>query len=272
MLCFPNAKINIGLSITEKRPDGYHNLETVFYPVSIRDALEIIPSASASNIYLSGLEVSGDSNNNLVWKAFELLQQDFPSLVNPLEIHLHKAIPMGAGLGGGSADGAFMLSMLNDFFDLQLSQSQLEGYALQLGSDCPFFIPNKPIFATGRGEVMEAIDLDLSKYSIQLICPKIHISTAAAFKGIKPGHVSFSLKELSNLAIEEWKHHVYNDFEKSLFPLYPVLEQIKNQLYEHGAIYASLSGTGATVYGIFQKPGKAQILIDTEFSDFCLDL
>ncbi len=267
MLRFPNAKINIGLFITEKRSDGYHNLETIFYPVNVKDGLEII-SATSTSMHLSGLAVAGDTTNNLVWKAFELLQKDYPELVKPLEIHLHKTIPMGAGLGGGSADGAFMLSMLNDFFKLHLSQIQLEQYALQLGSDCPFFISNKSTFATGRGEMMEAMDLNLSDYTIQLICPELHISTAAAFKGIIPKPAPFYLKEIKALSIDDWKWHVHNDFETTLFPHYPVLKEIKEQLYNQGAIYASLSGTGATVYGIFPKHKKAEIKIGIGFSEF----
>jgi 4-diphosphocytidyl-2-C-methyl-D-erythritol kinase len=267
MLRFPNAKINIGLFITEKRADGYHNLETVFYPVAVKDALEIIASEKAQ-VHLSGLAVAGASDNNLVWKAYQMLLKDFPELVKPLDIYLHKAIPMGAGLGGGSADGAFMLSMLNDFFNLNISSEKLASHALQLGSDCPFFIRNKPVFAKGRGEIMETVPLNLEGYSIQLICPKIHISTANAFKGIIPQPSSFHLHEIAMLDINDWKNHISNDFEKTLFPHYPALQQIKDQLYEQGAIYASLSGTGATVYGIFEKGSKAELQLDTAFDTF----
>jgi 4-diphosphocytidyl-2-C-methyl-D-erythritol kinase len=266
MLRFPNAKINIGLFITEKRTDGYHNLETVFYPVPVKDGLEIM-EATETSMHLSGLAVGGDAQQNLVWQAYTLLQKDFPA-IGPLEIHLHKVIPMGAGLGGGSSDGAFMLVMLNDFFQLQLTQNQLESYALALGSDCPFFVRNKAMFAKGRGELMEPIVLDLSNYSIQLICPKLHISTAAAFKGIEPKPASYNLKEIMALPIENWKEHIRNDFEHTLFPAYPILGTIKNQLYEQGALYASLSGTGATVYGIFEKDKKANILSDIGFEAF----
>lgn len=267
MLRFPNAKINIGLFITEKRTDGYHNLETVFYPVKVKDALEII-SSDETGMHLSGLAVEGASGNNLVWKAYKLLQKDFPKLVNPLDIYLHKAIPMGAGLGGGSADGAFMLLMLNDFFGLNIPPDTLESYALQLGSDCPFFIRNKPVFAGGRGEIMKEIQLNLDDYSIQLICPDLHMSTADAFKGIVPQAASFNLNEIGTLNIKDWKNYIHNDFEKTLFPHYPTLLQIKNQLYEQGAIYASLSGTGSTVYGIFEKGKKAEIQLGIAFDDF----
>lgn len=266
MLRFPNAKINIGLFITEKRTDGYHNLETIFYPVEVKDGLEIIAAEDAS-LHLTGLTVEGNADGNLIWKAYRLLKEDFPQL-EPLEIHLHKVIPMGAGLGGGSADGAFMLAMLNDFFQLSIRQQQLESYALQLGSDCPFFIRNKPVFAKGRGEQMEDIKLNLNNYTIQLICPKLHISTANAFKGIVPKPASFHLKEIEKIAIQDWKQHVSNDFEKTLFPHYPALAQIKDQLYEQGAIYASLSGTGATVYGIFEKGKKASVRPGVDFDEF----
>lgn len=267
MLRFPNAKINIGLCITEKREDGYHNLETVFYPVKVKDALEII-SSEETGMHLSGLAVEGTSDNNLVWKAYKLLQKDFPELVTSLDIYLHKAIPMGAGMGGGSADGAFMLLMLNDFFGLNIPKDKLEFYALQLGSDCPFFIRNEPVFAKGRGEIMEPVPLYLDDYSIQLICPKLHISTANAFKGIVPQAASYNLNEIGTLNIKDWKYYIHNDFEKTLFPHYPVLQQIKDQLYEQGAIYASLSGTGATVYGIFEKGKKAAIQSDIAFDEF----
>lgn len=267
MLRFPNAKINIGLSITERRTDGYHNLETIFYPVSVKDGLEII-AADNTKMFLSGLPVEGNSDNNLVWKAYQLLSGEFPDRIKPLEIHLHKTIPMGAGLGGGSADGAFMLNMLNDFFSLNLSPSLLENYALQLGSDCPFFIHNKAAFAKGRGEIMEPVALNLEDYSIQLICPKLHISTAHAFKGIVPQKPCFNLNEIASLVITDWKDYISNDFEKTLFLLYPILEQAKQQLYEQGAIYASLSGTGATVYGIFEKGEKAALQLDIAFDEF----
>lgn len=267
MLRFPNAKINIGLFITEKRTDGYHNLETIFYPVAVKDGLEIIASGDES-VHLTGLKVEGNAEGNLVWKAYQLLKKDFSQLVTPLEMHLHKVIPMGAGLGGGSADGAFMLTMLNDFFQLHIPQQQLESYALQLGSDCPFFIRNKPVFAKGRGEQMEAVNLNLDDYTIQLICPKLHISTANAFKGIVPQPAFFNLKEIEGIAVQDWKQCISNDFEKTLFPHYPALAQIKNQLYEQGAIYASLSGTGATVYGIFEKDKKASIHLDIDCDEF----
>lgn len=268
MLTFPNAKINIGLSITGKRPDGYHNLETVFYPVQIRDALEIIDNRpQKKKLYVSGLPVAGNTEDNLVWKAYHLLQSRFPQ-VGELSVYLHKVIPMGAGMGGGSADAAFLLRMLNDYFHLECSQQQLEEYALQLGSDCPFFMRNKPAFASGRGEQLEALDLDLSGYSIQVVYPDIAISTATAFSGIQPKPATFNLKQLPGLPVEEWRNRVFNDFEISLFPQYNLLQQIKEQLYAGGALYTSLSGSGSTLYGIFRKGEKATIEINHAITTF----
>lgn len=267
MICFPNAKINIGLFVTEKRPDGYHNLETIFFPVPICDALEVV-SATTSSISTHGLEVAGDPQQNLVWKAWELLQKDFPEKVSPLNIQLLKKIPMGAGMGGGSADGAFMLDLLNRFFNLGLSQTQLAEYALQLGSDCPFFIYNKPCFAGGRGELLQAIDLTLDQYSIQVICPKVHISTADAFRNIKPQPAAFDLQKINELDIKEWPQHIFNDFEKPVFEAHPELGLIKQQLYAQGALYAAMSGTGSTIYGIFEKNKKAQIASGITFEQY----
>ena len=271
MLTFPNAKINIGLFITVKRDDGYHNLETIFYPIAVRDALEIVDTPQTnSSIHLTGLPVAGDQQKNLVWKAYTVLKRDFPEKIGPLSIHLHKVIPMGAGLGGGSADGAFMLKMLNDHFELGLDSLQLEKYALDLGSDCPFFIRNKAAFASGRGEQLEEIELDLSDYSIQLIYPDIHISTAVAFVGITPAPATYSLRNIPSLPLDKWKDHIKNDFEISLFPEYPLLQNLKEQLYAKGALYAALSGTGSTVYGIFKKGEQAEISSETELKQHYL--
>ncbi len=259
MLHFPNAKINIGLFVTEKRADAYHNLETVFYPIArLRDALELLaaPDNEASTMRISGKAIEGDVYNNLVWKAFQLIQNKYPEKLSPVNIHLLKSIPMGAGLGGGSADAAFMLRLLNKFFELDISDETLAKYALELGSDCPFFIYNSPHFAQGRGEVLSPIDLDLSNYDIQIICPKVHVSTAAAFRKITPKPAPFALKNLSDLSIEKWKDFVFNDFEKPIFEDYPILAEIKNQLYSDGALYAAMSGSGSALYGIFER-GKA---------------
>lgn len=266
MLSFPNCKINIGLYVTQKRPDGYHNLETLFYPLPLTDVLEFVP-APESKMHLSGLSVAGNTDNNLVWKAYMLLQQYYPEQIPQLDIYLHKNIPMGAGIGGGSADGAFMLSMLNQAYELGLSQLQLAQYALQLGSDCPFFIYNTPMFASGRGEALESLSLDLSAYSIQLICPEVHVSTKEAFSTLSPSPAPFNLKDINALPITEWKNRISNDFEKTVFAIHPALAAIKENLYQQGAIYASMSGSGSSIYGIFPKGAKAHINSTVAFKD-----
>ncbi len=267
MLCFPNCKINIGLFITKRRSDGYHDLETVFFPVPLYDALEIVP-AKDTQLFLSGLSIVGDNNNNLIIKALQLLKKEFPNKINALDIYLNKVIPMGAGLGGGSADGAFMLKLLNDFFNLQLNKEELAHYALQLGSDCPFFIYNKPMFATGRGEKMQQITLDLKNYSLQLICPDISISTAAAFSTIIPKVAAFNLCKINELPVHDWRNYIFNDFESGIFNLFPQLAAIKQQLYQQGALYAAMSGTGSTVYGIFARGKQASINIEVGFKSY----
>jgi len=257
MLCFPNAKINIGLYVTARRPDGFHDLETVFYPVAPRDVLEIVPAKGKGNIFLSGKAIAGDSENNLAWKAYVLMRQQFPEQVPALDIYLHKHIPMGAGLGGGSSDGAFVLHLVNDFCRLHLGKEQLAAIALTLGSDCPFFIYNTPQYATGRGEKMRPVTLDLSGYAIQLVCPDIHVSTAAAFRMLQPGPATFDLSEIASLPVAGWKERIRNDFEQPVFEAHPELQAIKQQLYDSGAVYASMSGSGSSLYGIFPKGQKA---------------
>ena len=257
MLLFPNCKINLGLKITRKREDGYHDLETIFYPIVLKDALEAIKSAldkQEPGVTFSGtgLPISGNPEDNLCVKAWHILKNDFPDLPS-IQLHLHKVIPMGAGLGGGSSDGAFTLQLLNQLFQLGLSQQQLIAYALRLGSDCPFFILNKPCFATGRGEKMEVIDMDLSGYRFVLVNPNIHLSTAQAFSQIKPGKPPQSISEIIQRPIQQWKDLLLNDFEISISHLHPVISEIKQELYQKGAVYASMTGSGSTVYGIFEK-------------------
>src|SRR5690606_28187453 len=271
MIIFPNAKINVGLYVTEKRNDGYHNLETIFLPIPLYDALELTPAVSAL-LSIHGSEVPGASTDNLVWRAYKLLQQEYPNRLPSLAIHLLKQIPMGAGLGGGSADGAFMLRLLNTTFELGISDERLEQYALQLGSDCPIFIRNKAAFATGRGELLTDLPLSLQGYSLQLVCPQLHISTAMAFGQMKPRPAPFDLRQLPQLPITEWKHYVQNDFERTIFPHFPELEQIKQALYAQGAVYAAMSGTGSTVYGIFPKGEKAREAIFSKYKTYLLDL
>lgn len=271
MIRFPNAKINLGLYITNRRSDGYHDLETVFYPIKLTDALEIIPAHEKAAFHPSGLPVAGDADKNLVWKAYNLLKEKYPEQVGEMDIYLLKAIPMGAGLGGGSADGAFMLQMVNDFYALGLSKEELAEMALQLGSDCPFFIYNNPQFAGGRGEVMEPVSISLSGFSIQLVCPKIHISTAEAFRMVTPKPAPFDLRELGNINVVDWKDKLVNDFETPIFAAHPELLGIKQQLYSKGAVYAAMSGSGSTIYGIMPKRLKAAINTSLETEIFFLE-
>ena len=249
MIVYPNAKINIGLNVLEKRADGYHELSSVFYPVrNLCDILEILPSTKFS-FSSSGIEIPGEGN--ICATAFEMLKQDFR--ISNVNIHLHKQIPIGAGLGGGSADGAFVLKAINMLFDLQLSTAQLEEYALQLGADCPFFIENIPKYAQGVGENMSSVNLDLLAYEIQFIFPELHISTAEAYGGITPKKPVANLLDLINQPIENWKTKVKNDFEVVAFTKHPQLEKMKRELYTDGAIYASMSGSGSGLYGVFNS-------------------
>jgi len=256
MIGFPNAKINIGLNVVEKRLDGYHNIETIFYPVDIFDSLEIIEAKELS-FHSYGISIPGNSSDNLCVKAFRLMKEKFG--IPNVEIHLLKNIPFGAGLGGGSADAAWMLNMLNDKFELNLSVPDLENFAAQLGSDCPFFIRNSAQYATGRGEILSPIDTDLHKYSFALIKPNFGISTKEAFSGLMPKASEQDLRELIKLPVKDWRGLIKNDFEESLFQKFPALEKIKNELYEKGAIYASMSGSGSTMFGIFEPELKGSI-------------
>lgn len=253
MICFPNAKINLGLNVVSKRSDGYHNLETVFYPFKVHDALEIIvnEALSADALFLSGLQIDGNPNNNLAMKALELMRKkyNFPTL----EVHLLKKIPFGAGLGGGSADASFMLKLINDKFQLGASDEELAKYALQLGADCPFFIYNRPLFASGVGEIFEEVEVALEGYYFVLVKPEVHVSTKDAFGGISPQAPAQSLKEIIRLPISKWKEFMVNDFEKTVFAKHPEIATVKEKMYESGAVYASMSGSGSSVYGIFDK-------------------
>lgn len=254
MIVFPNAKINLGLNIVEKRQDGFHNIESVFYPVPITDALEIIESTSSSKITFSssGIDIPGKAENNLCVKAYELISKDY-DLPN-IKVHLHKHIPIGAGLGGGSADAAFFIRALNDKFNLGLSWGEMHHYAKQLGSDCSFFITNKPAFVKGKGEEFECIDLFLNDLYIVLIYPNIHINTAKAYAGVKPKPSERDLeKDILQLPPEDWKDFIHNDFEDSIFREFPEIKTLKDELYQQGALYASMSGSGSTVYGLFKQ-------------------
>lgn len=262
MIVFPNCKINLGLHILRKRPDGYHDIDTIFYPVPVTDALEIIeynePTRSSSLPFsLSGLAIEGDSASNLCMKAYRLLKREFPDLPH-IAMHLHKVIPAGGGLGGGSADGSFTLMLLNDLFHLGLSRQQLIEYSSQLGSDCPFFIINKPCLASGRGETLEEIDISLANFKLVLINPGIHVNTGDAFRQLKPSPAERPLDEIIMMPVDRWKDELKNDFEKVIFKQHREIVDIKDQLYSKGAVYASMSGSGSTVFGIFEKDSDAR--------------
>ncbi len=250
MVVFPNCKINLGLHITGKRADGYHELETIFYPVQLKDVLETVSTDGEMVFTTSGMDIPGNTDNNLCIKAYQLLKKDFPRLP-AIRMHLHKIIPMGAGLGGGSADGAFALTLLNDQFNLNLSTDQLIQYAAMLGSDCPFFIINQPCFAEGRGEILSPVSLNLSGYQFVLVHPGIHISTKWAFEQLTPAKSPVPLTHIIAQPIESWKDLLYNDFEAPIARMHPQISSIKNALYEDGAVYASMSGSGSTIFGIY---------------------
>lgn len=263
LISFPNCKINLGLNVIKKRQDGFHDIETVFYPLHLRDVLEIIKVNPARSLgpkgseietkfITTGLPINGAAEKNLCIKAYQRLQQDISSLP-PVHIYLHKAIPIGAGLGGGSADGSFTLKLLNEKFQLKLTTEQLLDYALDLGSDCPFFILNRPCFATGRGEFLEPVELDLSAYSFMIVYPGVHINTAWAFQQLTPAVPPRPIREIIRQPISTWRDELTNDFEQAVCRQQPELSSIKSKLYQAGAIYASLSGSGSCFYGIFAK-------------------
>ncbi len=266
MISFPNAKINLGLHITSKRTDGFHNLETVFLPVAWCDVLEWVVAPEFA-FCTSGIPISGDPESNLVVKAYRLFQSEFD--LPSLKIHLHKNIPFGAGLGGGSADAAFMLRMLNKTFHLGVSEEKLIGYAALLGSDCPFFILNKPVYATGRGEVMNIINITINGMFLLLVKPPVEVSTAKAFQFVSPLKSEVSLPELLQLPIQEWKGNVINQFESSVFQSYPEIQSVRDKLYELGAVYASMSGSGSCVFGVFHNlPSNITKLFPAPFLTF----
>lgn len=263
MVTFPNCKINLGLNILQKREDGYHNIETVFFPIPFTDILEIISSENKTELINTGIPVA-ESENNLCLKAFHLLKKDFPEL-SETKIHLHKVIPIGAGLGGGSADAVFTLLLLNEKYNLNISEQKLFVYALLLGSDCPFFLSNKPCIATGRGEKLEEINLSLSGYKILLINPGIHVNTKELFQQITPAIPSKRIKEIIEQPIEKWKDNLVNDFEKIVFLKHPEIKKIKEKLYDHHAVYASMTGTGSTMFGIFHANEEINYPVKKEY-------
>ena len=251
MISNPNCKINLGLHITEKRPDGYHNIETVFYPIALCENLEINPSDTFA-FSQNGIKLECMDSDNLCVKAYKLIMNDFPQIGN-VDIKLTKNIPFGAGLGGRSADAAFNLMMLNDIFALKLSDEQLADYARKLGADCAFFVKNMPVYATQKGDVFETCSISLSNYSLLLVKPDIFISTPEAYSGVKPHKAQNDIRNILSQPIETWKNTLVNDFEESIFPKHPLLNDIKRMLYNSGAVYASMSGSGSSMYGIFPK-------------------
>lgn len=259
MLSFPNCKINLGLYVTEKRNDGFHNIETVFYPLEWCDALEITESGSSKDFDLrvSGLAIEAATENNLLYKAWKMIGQN--SVLPPLEVHLHKNIPMGAGLGGGSADAAFLIRMLNQKFELGLDQDKMKDIASLLGSDCAFFIDNRPLLARGRGNEFSEVKVDLSEYYVLAVYPGVHSNTRDAYLGLTPKKPTHELRNIvENTAPEHWKELLVNDFEESIFKKYPLIGELKQQFYREGAIYASMSGSGSAVYGIFKEEPRIE--------------
>lgn len=259
MICFPNAKINLGLNVVSKRPDGYHNIETIFYPIPVKDALEIVASDSLS-FTQTGIPVDAPMEKNLVIKALNLLKTRYA--IPELEIHLLKTIPFGAGLGGGSADAAYMLKLVNDFCHLHISPDELEILAAGIGADCPFFIRNTPVFASGTGNIFEPVTLSLEGYFLCLVKPDIAVSTAQAYSLVTPAAPAISLKEIMKRPVREWRKNMVNDFEKSVFTRYPVIEEIKTSLYNAGAVYAAMSGSGSSVFGLFEKETDLRYLFN----------
>ena len=249
MIVFPNAKVNIGLNVVSKRNDGYHNIETVFYPIKLYDVLEFVVSEK-TELSTTGIKIDGNTDDNLILKAYRILKKDFN--LPEIKFHLHKIIPFGAGLGGGSSDAAFTLKALNSFFNLGISVEKLKDYAALTGADCTFFIENKPAFASGTGNKLEPIKLDLTQYETVVLFPPVVVSTYEAYKNIFSAKPDFDLRNLCRLPIENWKETVVNDFEKYVFRVFPVVKELKEKLYETGAVYASMSGSGSTVYGIFR--------------------
>jgi len=249
MLAFPICKINLGLYITERRADHFHNLLTCFYPVQWNDILEIVPQMEFEFVQ-TGLQVGGKPEENLCLKAYQLLKKDY-SLPH-IRLHLHKIIPMGAGLGGGSSDAAFVLKTLNETFELNIEEPKLENYAARLGSDCAFFVRNRPVIASGRGEVMQDFDLDLKGTHILVIYPAVHVSTADAFGGVKPRAFEVDFAQLLSDS-NRWKFELHNQFEETIFPKYPKLNELKQELYNMGAWYAAMSGSGSAIFGLFGK-------------------
>jgi len=258
MITFPIAKINLGLNVVEKRPDGYHNLETVFYPVGIKDALEVyemdkdFPSDADCDLKVTNIHIEGDEQRNLVCRAYQLLKQDFPTLPR-VHAHLYKGIPTQAGMGGGSSDCGFMITLLDEMFHLGLTEQQMIDYAARLGADCAFFILNKPCYAEGIGEKLQPIGLSLKGWYLAVVRPAIPVSTKEAFSLITPQYPPQNCRDIVMQPVETWRDALTNDFEKSVFTLHPEIGAIKDRLYDMGAVYAAMSGSGSSLYGLFRQ-------------------
>lgn len=276
MIIFPIAKVNLGLNVVERRPDGYHNLQTVFYPVGIQDALEIFPMAEDfpsevdCDIKVSNIPIEGDEQRNLVVRAYQLLKQDFPNLPR-LHAHLYKGIPTQAGMGGGSSDASAMLRLLNTSFQLNLSDEKLISYASKLGADCAIFILNRPAYAEGIGEKLYPMDIDLSGWYMAVVRPDIPVPTKEAFARIKPHFPQKCCRDIVMQPVETWKEELVNDFEESVFALHPELAAIKERLYQLGANYAAMSGSGSALFGLFRQPIDLRSSFEGMFST-CLKL
>ena len=271
MLVFPCAKVNLGLNVVTRRSDGYHDLETVFYPIPLCDTLEVIVKEDADteitpcDLTVTGMTLDGASEDNLVVKAYRLLAKDYP--LPPISVRLHKAIPSQAGLGGGSSDAAYMLLVLNEMFDLHIDVAPLTKYAAQIGSDCAFFIQSSPAYATGIGDVLTPLadeQIPLNGRYMVLVKPQVAVSTREAYSRIQPKKPVMNCAEVVRMPLETWRKNLKNDFEDSVFPLYPEIRQIKEQLYEEGAVYALMSGSGSAVFGIFNEEPE---ISNDRFSD-----
>ena len=277
MINFPNAKINLGLNVIEKRPDGYHNLQTVFYPVPITDALEVFPMDAAfpspydCDLKVTNINIEGDEQRNLVVRAYQMLKHDYPALPR-IHTHLWKGIPTQAGMGGGSSDCAFMIRLLNEQFDLQLSNEQMISYAVKLGADCAFFIINSPSYAEGIGEKLQPISLSLKGWHIAVVRPDIPVPTKEAFALIHPHYPQKNCRKVVMQPVETWREELVNDFEESVFAQHPELADIKRRLYDMGATYAAMSGSGSALFGLFRKSPDT---LQDEFAgmfDYCCEL
>ena len=260
MLYFSNAKINLGLNIISKRSDGFHNIESIFYPIYPQDAIEFIPN-NKTKLSQSGIIIEEKEDNNLIIKAYKILKDKYE--LPPLHFHILKNIPFGAGLGAGSANAAYTINALNNFFNLNISETERQTLAMKLGSDCTFFIKNKAVFVSGKGEILQDIKLDLSSFEIIVIHPNFSISTQEAYANILAQTPKKSIKEIIKKPITKWKDSLTNDFEKALFKKYPILPKIKNELYKQGAVYAAMSGSGSAIFGIFEKTPQS-----LSFGDF----